>query len=112
MPALDLRQRVDSETAGYIANQLPRHHAERDAILAELLAPVVRSAVSASRASVASALGRLDGAAELMLPAHGRAEEAEGVARALRLARSAEPWTPSDVHAEASELFGFSLATG
>jgi hypothetical protein len=133
MPALDLRERVDADTAGYIARQLPRHGGERDAMLAELLDPVVRAAVSASRASrdawdeVGSAQERRDRArragdcrtglfeewietlafraAELMLLAHVRAEEAEGVARAVWLARSGEPWTPFEIHREAVALF-------
>jgi hypothetical protein len=139
MPAFDLRDQVDADTAGYIASQVPRHAAEREAMLAELLDPVVRAAISACRASrdawdeVAAAQERLERArcasddfragwlqeqvetlafhaAELMLTAHVRAQEAEGVTRAVRLARAGEPWRPFDVHAEAAELFGFSVA--
>jgi hypothetical protein len=135
MPALDLRDQVDADTAGYIATQLPRHGAERDTMLAELLEPVVRSAVSASRASreawdeVAAAQDRVDRArragdyrigwfeerveelafraAELMLTAYVRSQEAEGVARAVWYARNGETWRPFDAHAEAAALFGF-----
>jgi hypothetical protein len=137
-PVFDLRERVDAETAEYIANQLPRYGAGREAMLRELLDPVVASAVVASRAArdawdeVAAAENRLARArragdfriealqeqvetlarraAELMLVAHARAEEAEGVARAVGLARRGETWRPRDVHAEAEELFGFSAA--
>jgi hypothetical protein len=53
----------------------------------------------------AAALARR--AAERLVVAHTRAEEAEGVARAVGLARSGEAWRPRDVHREAEELFGF-----
>jgi hypothetical protein len=114
MPAFDLRDQVDADTTAYIASQVPRHGAERDAMLDELLDPVVRAAISACRASreawdeVAVIEDRLERArragddfragwlqeqvetlafhaAELMLTAHVRAQEAGGVARAVRL---------------------------
>jgi hypothetical protein len=44
MSALDLHYQVDAETAGYIVRQLPRHGAERDAMLAELLGSAVSAA--------------------------------------------------------------------
>jgi hypothetical protein len=40
MPAFDLRDQVDADTAAYIARQLARHGGERDAMLAGLLDPV------------------------------------------------------------------------
>ena len=43
-------------------------------------------------------------AAALRLEAHLRSEEAESVARAVRLARS-QAWTPFDIHREAAALF-------
>ena len=42
-----------------------------------------------------------------MMIAHMRAEEAEGVARAVGLARSREAWKPRDVRREVEELFRF-----
>jgi len=44
-------------------------------------------------------------AAVWLLEAHLRSEEAEGVARAVRLALSGETWTPYDHHREADALF-------
>jgi hypothetical protein len=43
-------------------------------------------------------------AAELLLAAFVRSEEAEGVARAVSLARSGQVWVPFDVHTEAEAL--------
>jgi len=53
----------------------------------------------------AAALARR--AAEHLLVAHMRSEEAEGVARAVGFARSGEAWRPRDVRREAEELFRF-----
>jgi hypothetical protein len=39
-----------------------------------------------------------------------RAEAAEGVARAVRIARRGEEWMRRDGHAEADALFGFAAA--
>ena len=44
-------------------------------------------------------------AAVWLLEAHVRSEEAEGVARAVRLALSGETWTPYDHQREADALF-------
>lgn len=44
-------------------------------------------------------------AAALLLEAHWRSEEAEGVARAVRLARNGRAWTPFDLHHGAEALF-------
>jgi hypothetical protein len=46
-------------------------------------------------------------AAERLVIAHMGAEKAEGVARAVGLARSGEAWRPRDVSREAEELFRF-----
>ena len=135
MPVPDLRQRVDAVTAEYIANQVPAGGAEREAMLCELLDPVVAGAIASCREAHdgwaaaaaaeqtlwsarrgayfrieplqerAAALARR--AAELMMIAHMGAEEAEGVARAVGLARSGEAWRPRDVRREAEELFRF-----
>ena len=44
-------------------------------------------------------------AAGLLVVAYVRNEEAEGVARTVRLARSGQAWTPYDLHQEAEALF-------
>ncbi len=137
-PVHDLRGRADAATAEHIAKQLPAGGPERSAMLAELLDPVVAAAVDACRAAHdasleaaaaretlrrAHAAGRgwiepLRGRAEalteratcLLLAAHGAAEQAEGVARAVGLARRDEVWAPRDGRAEADALFGFAAA--
>ena len=43
--------------------------------------------------------------AALLIGAHARVEEAEGVARAVGLARRGESWTPRDFRAEQDALF-------
>ena len=50
--------------------------------------------------------------AALLLEAYLRSEEAEGVARAVRLARSGAPWTPFDLCREEAALFFGSRASG
>jgi len=140
MPVPDLRERVDAATAEHIANQLPARGSEREAMLGELLKPVVASAVAACRAAhdawgeAAAAEQRLrraqrtghfwveplqerteavaHRAAELLLAAHVRAEEAEGVARAVGLARSGEAWVRRNINVEAEEVFAFAPAVG
>jgi hypothetical protein len=107
-------------------------------MLAELLDPVVAAAAAACRASHdawadatdaqqvllraesdelfwieplrdrAEALTRR--AAERLLVAHMRVEEAEGVARAVSIARRGDEWMPRDGRAEADALFGFAAA--
>ena len=49
-------------------------------------------------------------AVERLLVAHMRVEEAEGVARAVSIARRGEEWMPRDGRAEADALFGFAAA--
>ena len=125
MPAADLRDRVDEETARHIAEQvLPLAPSERRLVLDGLLAPVaaaaLRACAAAARASgrCAAALreveqARREGghwldpleeraetlaleAGRLLVAAHGRCQEAHGVARAVGLARRGETWTPCD----------------
>ena len=134
LPPVDFRHRVDGEAAEYIMNNIDvRPGDERDAALRALLGPLVVEAVAASRAwrraATAAADARrsvtqaraeggywmdalerrsneLEGeAATLLVDAFVRNEEAEGVARAVRLARSGQAWTPYDVHREAEALF-------
>ena len=131
-PVHDLRARTDAATAEHIAASAPAAPSDREAFLDELEAIAVRRAVLACReahdASLAAAdaqevlLGaetagsfwieplrekaeaRTERAATLLLTAHAAAEQAEGVARAVTLARLHEPWTPRDVAAEMDAL--------
>jgi hypothetical protein len=124
-PVHDLRERTDAATADYIAAQVPLDAPTREAMLTELERPVVERAVAACRsahdasreASEAQQLllgaqtaGQfwIDGLREraqalaeqattLLLTAHARAEEAEGVARAVGLARRVTGWAPRSV---------------
>jgi len=130
----DLRHRVDGEAAEYIMNNIDARPGDaRDAALRALLDPLVAEAVRASRAWRRAATTAADArervaqarteggywmdaletrlneaerkAAGLLLEAYVRNEEAEGVARASRLARSGQAWAPIDVHREAEALF-------
>jgi hypothetical protein len=122
-PDLELANGVDAETALYIAEQvLPLPPSERGPALDDLLRPVVAAAVEAcrradrvgkravaagERLAVAQAsggqwLGLLEEAAdslvgqaaELLVLAHQRCQEAHGVSRAVGMARRGETWTP------------------
>ena len=134
-PVPDLRERADVGTAEHIANQIPAGSAEREALLGEMLEPIIAEAIASCRAAHdawleaaaaeevsvrarqagrwpsepleerAAALARR--AAERLLVAHMRTEEAEGVARAVGFARSGEAWRPRDVRREGEELFRF-----
>ena len=140
MPVPDLRERVDAATAEHGANQVPAGGAAREAMLCELLEPVVAGAIASCReahdawAAAAAAEETLRRArrtayfrieplqeravalawrvAELMMIAHMGAEEAEGVARAVGLGRSGEAWRPRDEGREAEELFRFAPGAG
>lgn len=123
LPEQDLRERVDAETARYIAEHiLPLAPDERSPALEELLRPVVAWAVAACRqadevskraveaqqrlhrartqgggwmdALEERANGLVQDTAELLILAHRRCEEAHGVNRAVGLARRDEAWTP------------------
>ena len=140
LPAADFRDRVDREAAEHIVNSAePRPGTQRTAQLRALLEPVVVAAVDAARASLRawSLVGEgrrqlaqakreggfwLDGlaerldaqelqAAEATIEAHLRAEEAEGVARAVSLARSGEAWTPRSTHADMDALLQSEIAS-
>jgi hypothetical protein len=133
-PAPDLRARADRETAEYILNQVAGFGGEAVASVDALLEPVVTKAVAACRvahdastdaAQAQQVLQRARTAghfwidplreraealmlrsAELLIEAHARYEEAEGVARAVGLARDGETWTPRDHRTEEEALFG------
>ena len=125
MPASDLRDRVDEETARHIAEQvLPLPPSERRLALDVLVAPVaaaaLRACADAARPSghCAAALRDVEQARQegghwmdpveecaealareagmLLVMAHRRCQEAHGVARAVGLARRGETWTPHD----------------
>jgi hypothetical protein len=140
VPVPDQRGRVDADTAEYILNHFADASGTWQGALDEVLDPVVTRAVAACHAaydvSVDAAAARqvlLDAqmaghvwiaplrqraealtrkTAALLIEAHARAEEAEGVARAVGLARRGEPWTPRDPMAEAEALFGMARRVG
>jgi len=137
-PVPDLRGRADAATADCIATQLPRDTPARETLLIELERPVVERAVAACRAAYDASLeasearqfllaaqttGRfwIDGlreraealterAAMLLLTAHARAEGAEGVARAVGLARRGGTWVPRSVADDMDMLIAVQLA--
>jgi hypothetical protein len=139
-PGFDLRARVDAATAEHIANHIAGVGERLPAALDALLDPVVARAVDACRAAHDMALDAAEAqqmlhqaqtsghcwaeplqrraealtlkAATLLIEAHAQVEEAEGVARAIGLARRGETWTPRDLQAEAEALFGLVRQAG
>ncbi len=123
-PAHDLRDRVDAATAEYILNQFGGVGGPPAGALAALLDPVVARAITLCRAAHDAAAeaqqaprnarpaGQEHAEAltlrmvSLFIEALVAAEEAEGVARAVGLARRGEPWTPRDLRADEAALFG------
>lgn len=144
VPAPEFRDQVDAEAAEHILNQIDSEPGARRAQqLTEMLDQVVKVAVEASRAARRAwglveelqehfnrtkAKGghwlqpleeRLDArereAAAATIEAHLRAEEAEGVARAVSLARSGMPWSPRSAAADMDALLAYEVkerATG
>ena len=133
LPDAGFRDRVDAEAAEHIVNSIdPCPGPARTAQLGALLEPVVAAAVDAARASrrawgaigegrrqlaqghgeggvwIAALEARLRTrevqAAETTMEAHLRAEEAEGVARAVSFARSGEAWAPRSPHTDMDAL--------
>ncbi|GAB0119874.1 hypothetical protein [Acidisoma sp. 7E03] len=133
LPEPDFRDRVDAEAAEHVLNHVdddPGAHRQQQ--LNAMLEPLVRVAVDAARASRRAwaavtegrrklARARREGgfwldaleheldaqerqAAEATVTAHLRAEEAEGVARAVSLARSGQAWTPRSLAADMDAL--------
>jgi hypothetical protein len=139
-PAPDLRARTDAATAEHIANNAPTAPAKLEEFLAELEGIAVRRAIAACcdghNASLAAADAqrvlldartagsfwmeplqekaetRTERAAVLLLTAHAQAEQAEGVGRAVALARHRKPWTPRDAAAEMDFLLSAHRAVG
>jgi hypothetical protein len=134
LPKGDPRQAADAEMADYIANHVrPEPGAQRQAELDALLTSVVARAVVGCRAAHEAALAateaqqrvvdaqsqggywlqpmeeRAEGltatAAQCLLEAHLRSEEAGGASRAVSLAKHGETWVPFDLQAEAEALF-------
>jgi hypothetical protein len=133
LPEPDFRDRVDAEAAEHILNHVDSDPgAHRMQQLTAMLETVVKAAVEAARASRRAwgavgegrrqlARAKRDGgfwlqaleqqldaqerqAAGATITAHLRAEEAEGIARAVSLARSGQTWTPRDAAAEMDAL--------
>ena len=125
-PELGLRGLVDAETTAHIAALVAPADASavRTRLTEELLEPVLTAAIAACRrasdaaiasASLQEASGALEvfnvvriesfqersvvlreAAAQFMLEAHARCEEAEGVVRAVGFARRGDVWLPHD----------------
>ena len=130
LPPHDLRDLVDEETAARIASHVPvGPRAERETLLAEMIEPLLAAAIRACRDAHDMSLEMVEAqrvlltaqtehghawveplrrhadeltgrTAALLLLAHTRAEEAEGAARAVGIARRREPWTRRDIHAD------------
>lgn len=134
-PTIGLRGAVDASTAEHIVNHVPAEPREaRLSALDGLLSPLLAKAVTACRkahdAAVTAAeaqqqllqaqteggvwLERIEQraseltyfAVELLVEAHCISEEAEGVARAVGIARRNETWAPVDRQRNIEELFG------
>ena len=129
---LDLRERVDAETAQYILDQFSGTGGAPLEMLDEMLHLVLARAVVACHAAddlsaearqAREKLRRAEAAggywldplrerakaltfqaAELIVAAHVAVEEVEGAARAVGMARRGEPWKPRNVHEEMEEL--------
>jgi len=136
-PVHDLRGQVDVETAAHIAAHIPLSDppAVREAGLAAMIEPLVAAAIDACReahdlsaeaaeAQQAFRLAERSGgywleplrdraetlterAVTLLVAAHARVEETEGVARAVDFARHGEPWAPRDHDAETDALLAY-----
>ena len=140
LPAPDFRDRVDAEAADHILNHLdPEVGARRTEQLVTLLEPLVVTAVETARAARAAwtlvgegrrqiAQAKREGgywlqaledglnsqerlAAEATIEAHLRVEEAEGVTRAVSIARQGEVWTPRNVATDLDVLLGYQQGT-
>ena len=132
VPLHDLRDRVDTETAQYILNQFGGTGGVPFAALDEMLHSPLAKAVAACHAAgdlsieawqARERLRRAEAAggywlaplceraealtfraAELIVATHVSVEEAEGVARAVGMARRGEPWAPRNIQDETEEL--------
>jgi hypothetical protein len=130
-PDSDLCDRTDEETAEYILNHVPAMGPQRRPMLDALLRASLQAAIATARAANGAAVAAAEAreavrrakaghdwleplqeraeargraAAEALLIAHARAEEARGVARAVSIASAGEVWTPRDPEAEFKAL--------
>jgi hypothetical protein len=133
-PEHDARHTADAEMADHIMNHVrPEPGPQRRASLEALLEPVIVRAVTACRAAHDTALAAMEAqqrvvdaqsqggywlqpleeraetltitAAQLLVEAHLRSEEAEGANRAVRMAMHGETWMPFVLQDEAEGLF-------
>lgn len=130
-PLATLREDADRETAGHIEAHHPAGETPSARYADELLEPLVKRAVTTARDAMRAGLEtevaqrrataaavrdhgdaewlqqRADAAAlrtvEMGLIAHNYAEQVEGAARAIRLAREGRAWTPRSAAAEDDE---------
>lgn len=137
---IELRDDVDAATADYVLNHVITERGERRRqALDTILQPYVEAAVVASRLAhdrrdelgdaqqrVAAAAGRGDwtgelekrtdvlmhDAAQALVTAHVRVEEAEGAARAIGMARRGECWIPRRNEADMAWLCDAQAAGG
>ncbi|WP_424140112.1 hypothetical protein [Roseomonas chloroacetimidivorans] len=131
-PVVGLRDAADAGTAEYIREHAPSESGEvRQEALQRVLEPLLTQAVWACRDAhdaageaqqqlvhvqteggfwielIAQRADELsERAAELLVQAHLCTEEAEGAARAVRIAERGETWAPVDRDAEFAEAFG------
>ena len=132
VPGIDLRDAVDAEMAEYILNNVIEERGERRRqVLIDLLQPSLNTAIEAARhvgdlrlsateaqQRVVDAAKRgewtgdlaahaevlLSKAAEALLAAHLKAEEALGAARAVGMAARGEMWVPRNAEADLAWL--------
>jgi hypothetical protein len=134
-PTVGLRDAIDASTAEHILNHVPPEPGDaRRAALDALLSPLITQAVTACRnahdAAVAAGeaqqlllRAQTEGgfwlepieersnkltqrAVELLIEAYRSSEEAEGVSRAVEIARRGEAWAPMNRRGDVEELFG------
>ena len=133
LPRSDVRDCTDQATAEHIAGHLDADGRAPARFLDELLEPLLQRAIDASRdAAVAAAaaqaarrtaesvyapdalkeraLAMTEQAARLGLEAHVLGEESAGVERAVRYARTGEPWVPRDQEVEWDIMIAAELA--
>ena len=135
-----LREEADARMAEWIVNQVPPAGPERATMLAGFREEALARAISACRAAHDASLQLADArqallraqteagywiaplrervealteqVALLLFTAHARAEEAEGIVRAIDLARADQLWAPIDVHAAMDWLIEAHAAAG
>ncbi|GAV34201.1 hypothetical protein ROTAS13_01864 [Roseomonas sp. TAS13] len=138
-PVSGLRDAADASTAEYIRKHVPSEPGEaRQAALRGVLEPLLtqavtvcrdahEAAVAAGEAHQALARAQTEGgfwiepleeqaeelsarAAELLVQAQLCSEQAEGAARAVRIAQGGKTWAPADRDTEFAEAFGLACS--